>query len=147
MNRPVWMAMTGAAALLLGGCGTVPGFHRARAPNVCQDLTVSIYFDRNAASLTREARAALKGAGDMTRGCVLGAVEVTGLADAVGDPDANLDLSRKRADAVRGAVERLGFSNVTFDVEAVGESGAVTKAGADRPLRRRTDVTFRLRAH
>ena len=147
MNTISKMAVVGVAALVLGGCGTISGFRRAAVPNVCQDLTVSIYFDRDSAVITREAQAVLKGAGDMTRGCVLGQVDVTGLADAVGDPEANLALSKKRADAVRSAVARLGFSTVNFSVGAVGEQGAVTAGGADKPLRRRTDVTFHLSRH
>jgi len=143
MNRISKLAALGAAALALGGCGTMSSW-RAKTPNVCQDLTVSIYFERDSATITREAQAVLKGAGDLARGCTLGQVDVTGLADSVGDPAVNLALSRKRADAVRKAVSRLGFSTVNFDVAAVGEQGAVTASGADRPLRRRTDVTFHL---
>lgn len=144
MNTISRLTVLGAAALMLSGCGTMAGFRRASTPNLCQDRTVSIYFERGSASITREAQAVLKGAGDMTRGCVLGQVDVTGLADAVGDPAANLVLSGKRADAVRSAVVRLGFKTVNFNVGAVGEQGAVTMGGADRPLRRRTDVTFHL---
>ena len=144
MNGISKLAVLGAAALVLGGCSTMSSFGRVKTPNVCQDLTVSIYFERDSAVITREAQAALKGAGDMTQGCKLGQVDVTGLADSVGDPAVNLVLSQKRADAVRKAVTRLGFSTVNFDVAAVGEQGAVTDSGADRPLRRRTDVTFHL---
>jgi peptidoglycan-associated lipoprotein len=144
MNRTSKLAVLGVAALMLSGCGTISGPGRATTPNVCQNLTVSIYFERDSATITREAQAVLKGAGDMTRGCTLGQVDVTGLADSVGDPDVNLALSQKRADAVRKAVSRLGFSTVNFEVAAVGERGAVTATGADRPLRRRTDVTFHL---
>ena len=145
MNKLVKLTVLGAAALMLGSCGTMSGFRRAAVPNVCQDLTVSIYFERDSAAITREAQALLKGAGDLTRGCALGSVDVTGLADSVGDPGVNLVLSRKRADAVRNAVVRLGFSTVNFNVGAVGEQGSVTASGADRPLRRRTDVTFHLK--
>lgn len=143
MNKISKLAALGVAALVLGGCGTI-GNWRVKTPNVCQDLTVSIYFERDSAAITREAQAVLRGAGDLARGCTLGQVDVTGLADAVGDPAVNLALSQKRADAVRKAVSRLGFSTVNFDVAAVGERGAVTASGADRPLRRRTDVTFHL---
>lgn len=139
--------LIGAATLSLGGCGTVAGFHRAAWPRTCQDLTVAIYFQRDSATVTREAKAVLKGAGDMARGCVLGEVDVLGLADATGDPDINLVLSRKRAEAVRLAVFNLGFTTVNFKVGAAGESGATTASGADRPLRRRADLTFRLRPH
>lgn len=146
MNRLSKLTVLGAAALMLSGCGTLAGFSRAKTPKACQDLTVSIYFQRDSAVVTREARAVLKGAGDMARGCELGQVDVTGLADSVGDPDVNLALSRQRAEAVRKAVERLGFTTVNFQLGAVGERGAVTPAGDDRPLRRRADVTFHLKS-
>lgn len=145
MNRLSRLTLLGIVALMLGGCGTLAGFGRARTPRTCQDVTVSIYFQRDSAVVTREARAVLKGVGDRARGCALGRVEVTGLADAAGDPDANLALSRRRADAVRAAVERLGFVTVDFQLGAVGERGAVTSSGDARPLRRRADVTFHLK--
>lgn len=138
------LVLLGATALALGGCGTVSGFRKAAVANPCQDMTVSIYFERDSAAITREARAVLGGAGDMARGCTLGEVDVLGLADSVGDPGVNMALSQKRAEAVRGAVQRLGFATVNFRIGAAGETGAVTASGADRPLRRRADVTFRL---
>ncbi|HRD29288.1 MAG TPA: OmpA family protein [Caulobacter sp.] len=141
------LAVLGTVAVMLSGCGTLSRMQRVRTPNVCQDLTVSIYFRRDSAVVTREARAVLRGAGELARGCVLGKVDVTGLADSVGAPEVNLALSKKRADAVRQAVERLGFTTVNFSVGAVGEQGAVTPAGDDRPLRRRAEVTFHLRPH
>lgn len=144
MKRLTKLALLAAAALSLGACAMVPGLDRAATPNVCRDLTVSIYFERDSSVITREAQAVLKGAGDLARGCALGQVEVTGLADAVGDPAANQILSKKRAEAVRRAVQRLGFRTVTFDVAAIGEEGALNAAGDSRPLRRRAVVTFRL---
>lgn len=146
MSRLRNLTTLGVAALLLGGCASWPG-NRAATPNPCQDLTVSIYFQRDSATISREARAVLRGAGDLARGCVLGQVDVTGLADSVGDPDINLALSRRRAEAVRGAVERLGFTTVNFNVGAVGERGATTASGDSRPLRRQARVTFHLRPH
>ncbi|MFA7263694.1 MAG: OmpA family protein [Caulobacter sp.] len=145
MNRLSKLTVLGAAALMLSGCGTLSGLGRAKQSNACQDLTVSIYFKRDSEAITREAQAVLRGAGDLARGCALGQVDVTGLADSMGDPDVNLALSRRRADTVRKAVERLGFVTVNFQVGAVGERGAVTPAGDDRPLRRRADVTFHLK--
>jgi len=79
----------------------------------------------------------LRGAGDWPRGWRAGRrCDVLGLADSVGDPAVNLALSRKRAEAVRGAVERLGFATVNFQLGAAGEDGAITVSGVARPLRR-----------
>lgn len=146
MSRLRKLMTSGAAALLLGGCASWQG-HRAAMPNPCRDMTVSIYFRRDSAAITREARAVLRGAGQLARGCVLGQVDVTGLADSIGDADVNLALSRRRAEAVRGAVERMGFTTVNFNVGAVGERGATTASGDNRPLRRQAEVTFHLRPY
>ena len=139
------MAIVGAAALVLSGCGTVSGFRKAATTNVCQDVTVSIYFKRDSAAIGREGRAVLKSVGDLAKGCAPGGVDVVGLADAVGDPEANLALSRQRAEAVRAAAARLGFDPANFRIAALGEAGAVASGGLDKPLRRRAEVTFHLK--
>jgi outer membrane protein OmpA-like peptidoglycan-associated protein len=71
-------------------------------------------------------------------------IVVVGLADAPGSPDANLELSKRRASAVTSELARRGFTNVEFREAAVGAAGASTPAGADRPLRRRADVSIHL---
>jgi peptidoglycan-associated lipoprotein len=71
-------------------------------------------------------------------------VRVIGLADAVGAPDANLALSKQRADVVTRGSGKMGFGNVEFDVGAAGDLGATTSDGEARPLRRRADIRFDL---
>jgi outer membrane protein OmpA-like peptidoglycan-associated protein len=139
------LGLLALAGFGLAACNTIPlpgGPKPAGIANVCEDFTVSIYFDRGAYRLTREAKAVLDSAGGRARGCQAGTVEVTGLADAVGAPDANLQLSERRAAAVTQALNRLGFKDVR--VSADGASGARTANGADQPLRRRTDVVVHL---
>lgn len=139
------LALLAAVSLGLAACNHLPlpsGPRPAGVANVCEDFTVSIYFDQGAFRLTREARAVLDSAAARARGCTIGQVEVLGLADAVGAPDANLQLSERRAASVTRALNRLGFKDVR--VSAAGEADALTLRGADRPLRRRADVTVRL---
>ena len=137
-----------AAGLLVTGCASSP-WPRSRAqieiaPARCEAFQVQIYFDRDSTKLTREARSILAEAGKMARGCDVKAVRVVGLADAVGAPGDNLDLSKRRAGAVTQALGRVGFRNVSFDVQAAGDTGATTLGGANRPLRRRADINFDL---
>jgi peptidoglycan-associated lipoprotein len=139
------LCLLAAMSLGLAACNTIkmPGGPKpAGVANVCEDFTVSVYFDQGAYRLTREAKAVLDSAGGRARGCTAGMVQVTGLADAVGAPDANLQLSERRAASVTKALGRLGFTDVK--VSAAGESGAQTKGGADRPLRRRADIVVHL---
>lgn len=138
----MWKHGLAAAAvistLVIGGCATRS---RVAPTNLCEDLKVSIYFDDGSARITRDARQVLAEARDMRKTCALGVVDVLGLADAAGDPRANLILSEQRAKAVTQALGGLGFGNVR--IAAAGASGAETAGGEARPLRRRADVVFR----
>lgn len=125
-------------SLVLAGCATRS---RVAPTNLCEDLSVSIYFDDGSAKITRDARRVLAEARDMRATCALGVVDVLGLADAAGDPRANLALSEQRAKAVTQALGGLGFGNVR--IAAAGASGAATPDGELRPLRRRADLVFR----
>ncbi|MDP2259991.1 MAG: OmpA family protein [Caulobacter sp.] len=126
------------STLVIGGCATRS---RVAPTNLCEDLKVSIYFDDGSARITRDARQVLAEAREMRTTCALGVVEVLGLADAVGDPGANLLLSEQRAKAVTQALGGFGFGNVR--IAAAGASGAETASGEARPLRRRADVVFK----
>lgn len=115
----------------------------AAAP-VCAGFTTSIYFDQDSADLTPEARTALISARALARGCQARSIRVVGLADAVGASEANLALSKRRADAVAKALAGHGFGQAEFDLAAVGDAGATTLSGSAAPLRRRADIIFDL---
>jgi outer membrane protein OmpA-like peptidoglycan-associated protein len=117
-----------------------------RAPNPCADQTVAIYFEPGSTELTPEGRAVIDAAASAARSCRVRTVEVLGLADARGSaaPDANYELSRRRADAVSAALAANGLPAADFRVGALGEAGAVAPGGVKAPLRRRVEVTLRL---
>jgi len=147
MTIKITVAAVGAG-LMLAGCASGP-WATSRAsiealPPACADFQVSIYFERDEAQVTREARSVLNSAGAMTRGCKVNKARVVGLADAVGAADVNMELSRRRAEAVTKALTRAGFGQVEFDVAAAGDAGATTGAGASAPLRRRADIFFEI---
>jgi peptidoglycan-associated lipoprotein len=125
--------------LALSGCATLRP--KVAATNLCEDLKVSIYFEQDSAKLTRDAKQVLNEAAVIRKGCAAGVVDIVGLADAVGDPQANQALSVKRAKAVTQALGSMGYGVV--NVAAAGESGSTTAAGELRPLRRRADLTFK----
>ena len=67
-----------------------------------------------------------------------------GLADAAGDPAANLELSKRRAASVADAIMKAGLPTATFELAAAGQAGSVTSTGEVAPVRRRADITLKL---
>ena len=144
-------ALTATAVVLaLAGCATSESPWRvlrkpvAAAPVACADFQSSVYFEQDSADLTKEARTLLDTARTQARGCTVRSVRVVGLADAVGTSEANLALSKRRAESVMSALAKVGFSKVEIDTVAVGDAGAVAASGAAAPLRRRADILFDL---
>jgi peptidoglycan-associated lipoprotein len=136
-----------AAALVVAGCTTVRNARDriVKAPPVCEDMTVQIYFEPESAQISRDGRMVLGEAAGQAHRCRVDRVTVTGLADAAGAPLANLELSKRRAAAVTQALASTGLPAAEFDLQAAGQSGAVTPAGVT-PLRRRADVRLELSA-
>jgi outer membrane protein OmpA-like peptidoglycan-associated protein len=143
------IARTAAVATLilaLGGCTTLQNARDriVRAPPRCPDQTVQIYFEADSAEVTDEGRAVIAQAASEAKSCVVKNVEVLGLADAAGAPDANLELSKKRAQSVTAALAASGLPAAEFRVAAAGQAGSTTAEGRAAPLRRRADVVLHL---
>jgi peptidoglycan-associated lipoprotein len=137
--------MLGASLLALGGCETTKTRDQiVRTTPHCVDQTVQIYFEPESAAVTSEGRAVLKAAAGQAVGCKVTGVDILGLSDAVGAPDANLQLSKQRGEAVTHALARAGLPRTQYNITAVGEAGAITASGNNRPLRRRVDVVVHL---
>jgi len=137
-----------AGLLAVGGCQSLKSARDGivRAPPRCESETVPIYFDAGAAAVNSESRRVIAEAASRARGCTVKAVTVMGLADAAGDPAANLDLSRRRAESVGAAIAAAGLPSAQFGMAAAGETGAVTADGRAAPLRRRAEITLVLEA-
>ena len=128
--------------LAVAGCAGTP-WERAdlvAEPSVCAPQRFDIYFRDGEAQLTDAARHAIGLTATQLQGCDIRKVDVIGLADARGGPDANLDLSERRAVAVREALEAAGWPAPAFSLMVAGESGSVAADGASEPMRRRTEV-------
>ncbi|CAN7187379.1 OmpA family protein [Phenylobacterium sp. LjRoot219] len=135
-----------ACVTALGGCTTSQSARAklVQAPSNCVDQSVQVYFEPWSAELTREGQTVIDNAAANVRGCRLGGVQVTGLADSVGAPGPNLELSQRRAQSVTHALAAAGLPPAEFSVDAAGQTGAVTADGASAPLRRRVDVNLRV---
>ncbi len=135
--------------LALAGCQTGRRPAPATGPLIvsaspCADFTQTLYFEEGSATITHPAERVLTLAEARSRGCVVTGVEVVGLADSPGDPASNLALSQHRADAVKAALHGHGFDRVEIQTTAVGDKGALTAGGQDKPVHRRANITFHL---
>jgi peptidoglycan-associated lipoprotein len=131
-------------ALALAGCATRSPHTGplVAAPASCADIRFPIYFEERSAEVTREAERLIVDAQRRTAGCAVTRIDVLGLADAPGTPQANLELSQRRAEAVTDALGRHGFAKALVQQSAAGDVGAVAASGVARPVRRRANVTI-----
>lgn len=136
------LVLTGIAAAV-SGCGMTRFMDRSdliSEPSACTTTRFEVYFADSEARLTEPARQAIGMTAAQLRGCEIRKVQVLGLADARGGATANQSLSERRAMAVAEALTAAGWPAPVFDVDAVGDEGAVTGAGVREPMRRRTEV-------
>jgi flagellar motor protein MotB len=146
----IWAGCVGGLLTVaaLSACSTTPSRIRGQAapPVLCADFSFPIYFEKGSDQLTAQARQEISFAAARVKGCTLGPVAVFGLADADGAVRRNLVLSRQRAVIVAEALAASGLPAPTFDIQALGESGAVAPGGDRLPLRRRAEVVIRASA-
>jgi peptidoglycan-associated lipoprotein len=138
------VSVVGVAAL--SACSTVRDARQrlVRSPPTCQDVTVPVYFEPNVAQLTPDGRRVIAAAARSAKPCRVQGVTVMGLADAAGEPAANLELSKRRAAAVADAIMKAGLPEASFDLAAAGQAGSVNAEGQIAPVRRRADITLKL---
>ena len=141
------IAVVIGAGLAVSGCAT-PAPTRDQivsVPAACENLTVQIYFEPDSSEVSPEGQAVLNQAALQAKPCKVNRVFVLGLADAVGAPAANLEVSKKRAASVTRALNATGLPAAEFDLAAAGQTGAINAEGDARLLRRRADITIELR--
>ena len=117
-----------AGLLAVAGCAETPWSRGdlVAEPSACAPQRFDIYFRDGEAQLTDAARHAIGLTATQLQGCDIRKVDVIGLADARGGPDANLDLSERRAgfqsDGGRGI--RLGGGRRGQRADAAADRGA-----------------------
>jgi len=89
---------------------------------VLTTFAADVLFAKDSADLSDEAASALAMVGSDLKDRGTGVVVVTGHTDSDGTDAYNMDLSRRRAQAVVDALVPLSGKNVTFEVVAKGET-------------------------
>lgn len=141
MKRSI--VVLGLAAVVISGCAMTGFKNRSdlvAEPSACTAKRFEVYFADSEARLTESARQAIGMTAAQLQGCEIRKVQVVGLSDARGGAEANQSLSERRAVAVAEALTAAGWPAPVFDVDAVGDEGAVADSGVREPMRRRTEV-------
>ena len=140
--KPASAAAAAVAALALTGCATAQKtYQRVAHANPCQPATVTLYFDRGSDLVTPEGREIMRLTAGRLKGCPVQELAILGLTDPAGSPQANLELSKRRAEHVRDAFIAAGLPVHEFTIRAEGAAGSESASGAVEPVRRRVDVT------
>ena len=109
------------------------------APAAATPAAAKIYFDLGAAALPQDAAKALAPIVDALSGQPSLHAVVSGYHDASGDAQANAELAKQRAFAVRDALQAAGVAADRIDLEKPQE----TVGGADPAEARRVEVSVR----
>jgi len=113
------------------------------------DLDTDVLFAFGSATLSPKAARSIAVAVRVLGAQPRRRLSVTGHTDGIGTPAANLDLSRRRAQAVRAALATALGPGWTFEVQGLGETRPVaaerTPEGADDPAGRARNRRVELR--
>jgi outer membrane protein OmpA-like peptidoglycan-associated protein len=103
-----------------------------------------LYFQSDGVQLTPESRADLPKVLSTARERQSRDISVVGHASKAGDEAFNIDLSRRRAEAVRRILVKDGMAQDIFEVTSHGSSNPlVQSANPHEPKNRRVEITIR----
>jgi len=101
-------------------------------------VNLSVVFAQNSASLLPDGIRQLDEVGRALQGAGAGEVYVLeGHASSEGSPDHNMDLSRRRAEAVKAYLQARFPAKAQLMVMALGSSSPVLENGSENPLKSR----------
>ena len=107
--------------------------------------TFTLYFQKGSVGLTEESLALIGGIVEEAGARQSADISVVGHTDRVGDEEYNLDLSTRRAEAVRDLLVTDGVDPSILHVTSHGEENPLlpTEDEVPEPLNRRVEVTVR----
>jgi len=108
-----------------------------------QSINLQVNFEFDSSNLTNDARLTLKALGDAMQAKDLAGLRfrIVGHTDAVGTVDYNLDLSKRRAEAVRShLVQFYSIDAKRLEAEGKGKSELIDTANPEDGINRRVQI-------
>ena len=114
------------------------------APPLAQKRVFLVFFDWDRSTITPEGSRVIQQAADAWRAGAPVQLQVTGYTDRSGSPGYNQRLSERRANAVAGALARLGVPRNEMVVAGRGENDnrVPTAPGVREPQNRRVEIVL-----
>ncbi len=129
---------TATARPVLSGGG---GNSQVGTPKLPAPKFPAIYFATNRAQPLPASRPLVPKAAQLIKQLPAGTVvEITGYTDNVGSPAANMRLSQRRANAIRGALIRAGGDPAMLTAKGYGSSHPLTLAGQEETVEGRSNA-------
>jgi outer membrane protein OmpA-like peptidoglycan-associated protein len=128
-----------AIALALTGCSLTPQKAPICSGNLLRGCQPVVYFDLNSTKLSAETKHNLNWAMAKMKRWPSKHIKLTGHADWHGEPDKNLNLSKKRAQAVKNYLVKNGINADRITVEFKGEINPVCHTASCQHLNRRVE--------
>lgn len=116
----------------------------APAPLASQGRSFRVFFEFDKASLSHDGERVVREAAESYRRTGGARVEVTGYTDLAGTPQYDLDLSKRRAAAVRAALAAQGVpaNSITERWRGKDDPLVTTADGVREPRNRRVDIVL-----
>lgn len=124
---------TAAAAAIPAGAGVVAADREGKP-------MLTVYFDTGKSDVSNDLSTAASSVKAYIDGNPAATLAVSGYNDPTGNAAANAELSKKRAQSVKAALEKLGFAADKVVLEKPAET---TTTGTDNSAARRVEVTVK----
>jgi outer membrane protein OmpA-like peptidoglycan-associated protein len=130
-----------AAAMAPSALSGGGGKSQADTPKPPAPKLPAIYFATNRAKPLPASRPLVPKAARLIKQLPAGTVvEIAGYTDNVGSPPANMRLSQRRANAIRGALTRAGVDPAMLAAKGYGGSHPLTLAGEQETVEGRSNA-------
>jgi len=143
MFRKLFVLIVAAAAL--GACETSQAVTppSTPAPPVAP-VSYMTFFEFASVKLSDQSMATISQAAQVYKTKANARVAVTGYADTVGSAAANMQLSQRRADAVKGGLVKAGVPAAAITTAASGDTGTLVNTGPQQnePRNRRVAIVI-----
>ena len=140
-----------AAALALAACETqsgavmTPPLSKTGTPNAEQaPVSYMVFFNLGSTKLSDQDQNTVAQAAQVFKTKANARVMVTGYADTVGSPSANMALSQQRANVVKNLLVQSGVPAAAITTAASGDTGLLveTAAQTNQPKNRRVVIVI-----